>query len=308
MSTNTHVPVLLHAAIEALSIRSDGCYVDATFGRGGHSAQILKRLGTAGRLLALDRDPTAVSHGQALFAQDQRFEMVQANFAELETVLRQRKLIGSVTGVLVDLGVSSPQLDVADRGFSFSKDGKLDMRMDTTQGQSAAEWLATVGEKDLIAVIKNYGEERYARRIAKAIVSARSESAIERTGQLADIVKAAHPRWEKHHHPATRTFQAIRIAINRELESLESLLLQIQNAIAVGGRVAIISFHSLEDRIVKRAFRKPVPDPAMPRGLPVPEAQHPWRLVVKRVRPEAAEIEANPRSRSAVLRVAERVI
>lgn len=308
MSSDSHVPVLLEAAIEALRIERDGCYVDATFGRGGHSTQILKRLGTAGRLLALDRDPTAVAHGHSLFANEPRFEIVQANFADLNAVLNARQLSGSLNGVLIDLGVSSPQLDVADRGFSFSRDGKLDMRMDTTKGQSAAEWLATVGEKDLIAVIKNYGEERYAQRIAKAIVAARSDTPITRTGVLADIVKAAHPRWDHQHHPATRTFQAIRIEVNRELDSLTELLKQLQGALKIGGRVAVISFHSLEDRIVKHFFRKPVPNPDLPRHLPVPDAPtHPWSLVTKRVKASQAEVQSNPRSRSAVLRVAERV-
>lgn len=308
MSSNSHVPVLLEAAIDAMSIQSDGLYVDATYGRGGHSTRILERLGSDGRLLALDRDSTAVSHGQSLFAHDARFDIVQANFAELNAVLEQRKLLGSVTGVLVDLGVSSPQLDVAERGFSFVRDGELDMRMDTTQGQSAAEWLAMVGEKELIAVIKNFGEERYAQRIAKAIVAARSDSPIVRTVQLAEIVKAAHPRWERHHHPATRTFQAIRIEVNRELDSLEKLLSQLQDALKVGGCAAIISFHSLEDRIVKRFFRKPIPDADIPRGLPIPEKEHHWKVIAKRIKPDALEIEQNPRSRSAVLRVAERIL
>ena len=303
-----HVPVLLHTAVEAMLQVPDGCYVDATYGRGGHSAALLGGMGASGSLLAIDRDPDAVRDARLRFGGDSRFEIEQANFGELGAVLNSRGWDGAVNGLLADLGVSSPQLDVAERGFGFSRDGDLDMRMDPDSGVSAAEWLAQVEERELANVLKTYGEERYARRIARAIVTARDVSPILRTGQLAEIIKVAHPRWQRHHHPATRSFQAIRIAVNREFEALEALLKQAEQALCMGGRIAIISFHSLEDRIVKRALRIPPPDPSIPRHLPQPQRRtHPWRTLGKAIKPSPDEIESNPRCRSAVLRVAERV-
>ena len=306
----THIPVLADEALAALDLRADGHYVDATFGRGGHASRVLDRLDDRGGLLAVDRDPDAIAAAHERFASDSRFSIHHANFAALETVIDAAGWRGRVDGLLADLGVSSPQLDVAERGFGFSRDGELDMRMDPGSGEPASEWLARVEESTLADVLKRYGEERYAKRIAKAIVQARTEQDIQRTGQLAEIVKAAHPRWERHHHPATRSFQAIRIAVNGELDALEALLSGAARVLSRGARLVIITFHSLEDRIVKRALRKPPPDPALPRGLPLPvghaEQVHPWRVVGKAVRASSEELEVNPRARSAVLRVAER--
>jgi 16S rRNA (cytosine1402-N4)-methyltransferase len=305
-----HVPVLADEALAALAVQSSGRYVDATFGRGGHAGRLLDLLGPDGRLLALDRDPDAVAVARERFADDARFSVHQANFAAVDAVVEAAGWAGQVNGLLADLGVSSPQLDVAERGFGFSRDGDLDMRMDPSSGESAAEWVARVDESELADVLKRFGEERYAKRIAKAIVAARAQQAILRTGELAEIVKAAHPRWERHHHPATRTFQAIRIAVNGELDALDSLLASAARILERGARLAVISFHSLEDRIVKRALRKPPPDPALPRGLPLPTGYpstlHPWKVIGKAVRASAEELGVNPRARSAVLRVAER--
>lgn len=306
--TPSHVPVLMHEAVEGLAIRPDGRYVDATYGRGGHSGFLLQQLGEAGHLLALDRDPDAIADAVERFSDEPKFSIHQANFADLEAVLQQKGWLGSVDGLLLDLGVSSPQLDVAERGFGFSRDGDLDMRMDPGNGQSAKQWLAGVSEVELVQVLRDYGEERYAKRIASAIVAARANSPITRTGELAEIVKQAHPRWERHHHPATRSFQAIRIQINGELEAVKQALIAAVSALRIGGRLAVISFHSLEDRLVKRALRQPIPDPRIPRHLPQPAiAAHPWRMVGKATKAAARELEINPRSRSAVLRIAERV-
>ncbi len=308
MMSAAHVPVLHQEAIAALQVDPAGRYVDATFGRGGHSSLLLSKLNEAGQLLALDRDPEAIINAKQQFNDESRFEIVKANFDELDSVLRDRKWLGTLDGLLLDIGVSSPQLDVAERGFGFSKDGALDMRMDPQSGQSAAEWLSGVSESELTDVLKTFGEERYARRIASAIVDARSSNPITRTAQLAEIVKAAHPRWERHHHPATRSFQAIRIFINNELGALQQVLLHAIDALRPGGRLVVISFHSLEDRIVKRALRKPPPDPSIPRHLPQPQTDaHPWRLIGKPVKASDAELEINPRARSAIMRVAERI-
>ena len=305
-----HVPVLAAEAIEALAPRADGRYVDATYGRGGHAARLLDALGADGRVLAIDRDPEAEADARTRFAAEPRLAFARANFAALDEVVAAAGWRGSADGLLADLGVSSPQLDVPERGFGFSRDGALDMRMDTASGEPASAWLARVDEAELAGVLKELGEERYARRIARAIVAARAEAPILGTGRLAEIVKAAHPRWERHHHPATRTFQAIRIAVNGELDALRALLAAAADALASGGRLAIISFHSLEDRIVKRALRRPPPDPALPRRLPPPTGAgaplHPWRAVGRAVRASAEEVAVNPRARSAVLRVAER--
>jgi len=303
-----HVAVLGSEAVEALAIRPSGRYIDVTYGRGGHAESVLASLGEQGALLALDRDPEAIADARARFADESRLAVHQANFAAIEAVVEAAGWSGQVDGLLADLGVSSPQLDVAARGFGFSRDGALDMRMDPGCGESAAQWIARVDEAALADVLRRFGDERYARRIAHAIVLARAVEPILTTWQLAEIVKAAHPRWERHHHPATRTFQAIRIAVNGELDALSALLEAAARVLGAGGRLAIISFHSLEDRLVKRAFRKPPPDPSIPRGLPVPEplVDHPWRPIGKPVFASETELARNPRARSAVLRVAER--
>lgn len=307
-AVSSHVSVLMHEAVDSLTLVCEGKYVDATYGRGGHSGYLLSRLGEAGQLLALDRDPEAIVDAHERFAGEPRFSIHQANFADMCDVLREKGWLGQVDGLLMDLGVSSPQLDVAERGFGFSRDGELDMRMDPGNGVSAAQWLASVEEGELVRVLREYGEERYARRIAGAIIAARTVEPILRTGQLAEIVKVAHPRWERHHHPATRSFQAIRIHINGELDAISQALSNAVDVLKVGGRLAVISFHSLEDRLVKRALRQPVPDARIPRHLPQPAIEaHPWKLIGKAVKAGKAELAVNPRARSAVLRVAERV-
>ena len=300
-----HETVLLHEGVDALAVRSDGCYVDATFGRGGHSRLILQRLGAQGRLIALDRDPQAVAAATRI--NDARFHMVHASFAELADVLARLGLEG-VDGVLLDLGVSSPQLDDAARGFSFRRDGPLDMRMDTSRGQTAAQWLETAGESEIREVIRDYGEERFAKQIAKAIVAARQGRPIVTTGQLADIVGAAVRSREKNKDPATRTFQAVRIYVNQELAQLSLALPQALDLLRPGARLAVISFHSLEDRIVKR-FMHDAARAQLPRRLPLRERELPQsklRLVGRPLRPGAEEVAANARARSAILRVAER--
>jgi len=305
----SHIPVLLKPAVDALDLREGARVVDATYGRGGHSEMILKQIGAQGELLVMDQDPEAIMHAQERFKGDSRVTVMQANFAELEQRLAGQQWLGTVDGLLLDIGVSSPQLDDASRGFSFSNDGDLDMRMDTSSGVSAAQWLRQVSESELMTVIKTYGEERYARRIAKAIVLSRASEAIRTTRQLAEIVKAAHPRWERHHHPATRTFQAIRIAINGELDALRSVLEQAANVLKINGILSVISFHSLEDRIVKHHLRKPSPNDDVPRHLPIQpdEIPHPWQVLGKMIKANDEEIKMNPRARSAVLRIARRV-
>jgi 16S rRNA (cytosine1402-N4)-methyltransferase len=303
-----HHSVLLEPAVKALRIDPEGIYIDGTFGRGGHSRSILEALDDRGRLIAIDRDPQAVAYGQARFADDERFSIVHGSFAMLAEVARQAGVTGRVDGVLLDLGVSSPQLDQAERGFSFGKSGPLDMRMDTSQGESAAQWLARAEVDEIAAVLKDYGEERHALRIARAIVTARAQAPITTTDRLADVVSHANPSWEKGKHPATRSFQAIRIHINGELAAIEECLPQIIDVLTPGGRLAVISFHSLEDRIVKRFMRNQAKGDPFPPGVPVrqDQLQPRLRLVGKAIHPDAAEIAANPRARSAVLRVAER--
>lgn len=295
--------------MEALNIRPAGIYVDATFGRGGHAAAILQRLGGQGRLLAMDRDQAAVQVARQRFAGDPRFDIEQGAFAGLRTVVARQGLLGRVDGVLLDLGVSSPQLDDASRGFSFRNDGPLDMRMDPGAGISAAEWLAQASESEIATVLREFGEERYARRISRAIVTARQQAPIETTAQLAAIVAAANPAWEKGKDPATRSFQALRIHINRELEQLQACLDEVIEILAVGGRLAVISFHSLEDRMVKRFIRRQSQGNSVPRGLPLTGRQQSIRLrsLGRAHRATAQEVEANPRARSAVLRVAEKL-
>ena len=304
-----HTTVLLDEAVEALVTDADGFYVDGTFGRGGHSAAILARLSPQGQLLAIDKDPEAISAARERFGADPRFEIVHASFADTAALVAGRGRAGELAGVLLDLGVSSPQLDQAERGFSFMNDGPLDMRMDTEHGESAAEWLASAREEDIIRVLRDYGEEKFARRMAAAIVRERALKPITRTRQLAEIVAAANPAWEKGKHPATRAFQAIRIHVNRELEDLEALLATVIDTLKPGGRLVVISFHSLEDRIVKRFIRREEQGPAIPRGLPVREADIVRRLrsVGRAVKADADEVDSNVRARSAVMRVAEKV-
>ncbi|VAX11567.1 16S rRNA (cytosine(1402)-N(4))-methyltransferase [hydrothermal vent metagenome] len=305
-----HNPVLLDEALAALNIRPDGHYVDGTFGRGGHSAAILNVLGEEGRLLALDKDPEAIAVANQRFADDPRFLIRQDSFAMMSEQVKALDWNNQVDGILLDLGVSSPQLDDARRGFSFKKDGPLDMRMNPEQGLSAAEWLAEAREQDMVTVLKEYGEERFAKRIVRAIVQARKEKAITTTKQLSEIVAAANPAWEKGKDPATRSFQAIRIYINRELDDLEQVLEQVTNILKPGGRLVVISFHSLEDRRVKRFIRDAARGDDFPPDLPVTQAQlNPsLRLIGKAVHASAQELEKNPRARSAVMRVAERLV
>ncbi|MBV6475532.1 MAG: Ribosomal RNA small subunit methyltransferase H [Rhodocyclaceae bacterium] len=301
-----HRTVLLEEAVEALAVKPDGVYVDATFGRGGHSRLILRQLNEQGRLIALDKDPAAI--GAAREIADPRLKVIHAAFGSLEEVLKAEG-VERVDGVLLDLGVSSPQLDEAERGFSFRLDAPLDMRMDTSRGQTAAEWLAQASQRELVEVIKNYGEERFANAVAKAIVAARAGGTIATTRQLAEIVASAVRTREQGQHPATRSFQAIRIHLNQELAELSLVLPLAVAALNPGGRLAVISFHSLEDRIVKRYLRDEARPPQLPSRLPLRAAELPpprLKLVGKPVTPSAAEIAANPRARSAVLRVAER--
>ena len=305
-----HQPVLLEEAINALNIKADGVYVDATFGRGGHSKSILDRLNGNGRLLAFDQDPQAVAYGCRLFGSDERIEIIHCNFRQVAHMVAERNLAEKVDGVLMDLGVSSPQLDDADRGFSFTRPGPLDMRMNTGEGESAMQWLARVGLDELTTVLRKYGEEKYARRIAKAIIDSREDMEITNTRQLSEFIVNAVPGYEKHKHPATRSFQAIRIFINQEIQALEEGLQAAVSVLAIAGRLVVISFHSLEDRVVKRFMRNLAKPPALPAGLPVMNAdiEVRYRLVGKPVVPGEEEITRNPRARSARMRVLERVL
>jgi 16S rRNA (cytosine1402-N4)-methyltransferase len=309
MSSDTHVPVLLGPVLEGLDIKKDGVYVDGTFGRGGHSCAILHALGERGRLIAMDRDPQAIAAAEEALTEDPRFELIRGELEKLGECIAATGLMGKVDGLLLDLGVSSPQLDEADRGFSFLRDGPLDMRMDPESGISAREWLERVEEAELRHVLRKYGEETQAGRIARAIVAARAEEPLTRTVQLADVVAAVVPAHTRKIHPATKTFQAIRIFINRELEQLETVLDQSLDILARGGRLCVISFHSLEDRIVKRFMRNHARESEQYRGMPdVPEAFRPkLRLIGKAVSATADEIAANARARSAHLRIAERL-
>ncbi len=305
-----HLPVMLQEVMAALHIHAAGIYVDATFGRGGHTAAILQRLDLGGRLIAIDKDPQAVEVARERSARDRHFTVFQGSFAMLEYFAEIEAVSGKVNGILFDLGVSSPQLDTAERGFSFLREGPLDMRMDTTQGESAAVWLARAAETDIAHALKIYGEERFAKRIARAIIRARQAAPITTTLQLAEIVAAANPAWERDKHPATRTFQAIRIHINRELQDLEQSLRQALKVLTPGGRLVVISFHSLEDRIVKRFMRDEARGGSdiLP-GMPVPATafKPTMRVVGKPLFPSDAELAANPRARSAVLRAAEKL-
>lgn len=304
----SHDTVLLHEAVNALVTRADGRYVDGTFGRGGHSRQILSRLSEQGRLLGIDRDPQAVEVGRKLAQDDPRFGIRHGEFSGVAEIVRELGWPG-VDGILLDLGVSSPQLDDAQRGFSFLRDGPLDMRMNPQAGESAADWLARAKEQDIAWVLKEYGEERFARRMASAIVKARQEAPIRTTGRLAQIISEANPRWEQGKHPATRAFQAIRIHINGELEEVSRTLAQATELLSIGGRLVVISFHSLEDRIVKRFMRDQVKGDPLPAKLPVMAKDIPQRfkLVDKPVKASDEEVAGNPRSRSAVMRVMEKI-
>lgn len=307
----THITVLLDEAVEALAVRTDGCYLDGTFGRGGHSRLILQHLGPDGRLLGFDKDPQAIATGQALAAEDGRFVIVQRSFAELGAEVESRGLAGKVNGILLDLGVSSPQLDDPERGFSFMNDGPLDMRMDPSRGVSAAEFIATASAEEIARVFKEYGEERFAKRMANAVVLRRETQPFERTADLAEVLKVANPAWEKGKNPATRAFQGLRIHVNNELGDLEAGLEAALEALEIGGRLVVISFHSLEDRIVKLFMRKLAKGEAdnMPRDLPIRFQAFDPKIKIhgKAQFASDAETKANPRSRSAVMRVAEKL-
>jgi 16S rRNA (cytosine1402-N4)-methyltransferase len=304
-----HQPVLVEEAIAALAIKPGGIYMDGTCGGGGHSAAILDCLDNTGRLFAVDKDLHAVRAARARFKADPRFFIEHGSFALMRMFTERLDLTGKINGILLDLGVSSPQLEDSSRGFSFSKDGPLDMRMDTSRGPTAASWLAQASEAEITHVLRTYGEERFARRIARAIVVARRANPIQTTAQLAELIVAAAPTRERHKHPATRSFQAIRIFINRELDELSQALSHSLTVLAAYGRLAVISFHSLEDRIVKRFIRQHAEGAPRPRGLPVPEVRAAGilRKLGRAIRPSVEECSRNPRARSAVLRVAERM-
>ena len=306
--TAIHQTVLLHEAVDAVVTLPDGFYVDGTFGRGGHSRYLLQRLNSSGHVLGVDKDREAQAAAHELAESESRFQFFHGSFAELPQQLRGMG-VDAVDGILLDLGVSSPQLDDGDRGFSFMRDGPLDMRMDTSRGETAAQWLSRADLQDIAGVLKEYGEERFARRIASAIVAARAVSPIETTSQLARLVSEAHPRWEKHKHPATRSFQAIRIKVNRELEDLQAFLSVALDMLRVGGRLVVISFHSLEDRLVKRYMRDMARGDSLPRGVPVTDSQlnRRMRLVGRSVKASAEEVAGNVRARSAVMRIAEKI-
>jgi 16S rRNA (cytosine1402-N4)-methyltransferase len=310
MNNVAHISVLLQEALDGLAIKADGCYLDGTFGRGGHSRAILAKLGPQGRLFAIDRDPAAIAAAAPL-AGDPRFHITHSPFAALATIAEQQQIIGKIDGILLDLGVSSPQLDDADRGFSFMRDGPLDMRMDPTSGISAADWLASADVEDISFVLREYGEEKFAWRIAQAIVAARSEQPLTRTAQLAKLISDSVPKSNKEKkHPATRSFQAIRIYINSELEQVNQALHAAMQVLKPGGRLVVISFHSLEDRLVKQFMRRYSKGESLPRGIPLTAAQMQQRteleLVGKAIMPSEQELEHNPRARSAVLRIAQK--
>ncbi len=311
MSGGLHRPVLLEEVVDALAIRPDGLYVDGTYGRGGHAREILRRLGEQGRLLVMDRDPEAIAAAQTEHGGDDRVTIIHDEYARLDSHLEELGLQQRVDGLLLDLGVSSPQLDDAARGFSFQSSGPLDMRMNPQRGVSAADWLMSADEQEIGEVLWRLGEEKYARRIARRIVERRLEEPLRDTRQLAELIRDCVPAGREKKHPATRSFQAIRIRINRELEQLQQLLDSLFRILRIGGRVAIISFHSLEDRLVKRFLRKESTPPALPRGLPLRESERDLkqrlRPIGKAIKPAGDEIEGNPRARSAVLRVAERI-
>jgi 16S rRNA (cytosine1402-N4)-methyltransferase len=304
-----HQSVLLQESIDALAIKPDGIYVDGTFGRGGHSKAILNELSEKGRLLAIDKDTLAIAHAKHAFSQDKRFQIVQGSFANLTQFAKEAGIFGKIDGILLDLGVSSPQLDDPSRGFSFMQNGPLDMRMDPTQAMDASVYVNEAKAEDMAKVFREYGEERFAGRIARAIVEARKTAPIVTTSALAEIVKQANPKWEKHKHPATRVFQAIRIHINQELSDLRLGLEAAVDALAGGGRLVVISFHSLEDRLVKQFMRDKEIGIRPPKGVPVRDCDLPtcFKRVGKAVKPKDEEIQQNVRSRSAILRIGEKI-
>jgi 16S rRNA (cytosine1402-N4)-methyltransferase len=303
-----HIPVLKREALEALNIFCGGVYVDATYGRGGHARAIAERMGDQGRLIALDRDPRAVELGRKMFKGDNRVQLIHGEFAHIGSLVRELANVEKVDGILMDLGVSSPQLNQAERGFSFMREGDLDMRMDPSQGESAADWLACVEEADLVKVLFEFGEEKFARRIARAIVLTRDETKLKTTLQLAALIEQSIPKKDKHKHPATRTFQAIRLHVNQELSQVSEALPQAVSLLNDGGRLAVISFHSLEDRIVKRFIRGLATPSLPPKNIPVTEEAYltPLNAIGRAIKPSREEVRENPRSRSSVLRVAER--
>jgi len=306
---NTHYPVMLSEVLIGLNIRPDGIYVDATFGRGGHSNAILRALGAQGRLIAIDQDFTAIQYAKANI-HDPRFQIAHANFSDLKACLEGFGVFGKVSGILMDLGVSSPQLDDASRGFSFMRSGPLDMRMNTTLGMTAADFINQTSAEDMAKVFFEYGEEKFARRIASAIVSARALKPFETTQDLVDVIVASQPKRDPNKHPATRVFQALRIEVNQELEVLKQALIDAENALEIGGRLAVISFHSLEDRIVKRFLEKSEKGPDLPAHLPIPaHLQHQIKLkrIGRAIKPSERELAENLRSRSAILRIGEKI-
>lgn len=305
----THETVLQEQAVASLSVMADGCYVDGTFGRGGHSREILRHLGPAGRLLVFDKDPEAIAIAEQIQQSDHRLSVTHGPFSQLQQTAREASLNGKINGVLFDLGVSSPQLDDAGRGFSFMHDGPLDMRMNPEEGISAREWINSASQEEIADVLYQYGEERHSRRMARRIVELRKEEPITRTAQLAEIIKHANPAWEKDKHPATRAFQGIRIFINGEFDELAKGLEQALAVLAVGGRLVVISFHSLEDRIVKKFIALQTKGDNFPRGLPVTQDMLNPKLksLGKAIRPSHEEVARNPRARSAVMRVAEKI-
>jgi len=306
---STHETVLITEAIDGLSIREDGCYVDATFGRGGHSRLILENLGAKGRLIVFDKDPEAIKVARIIREKDERLRIAHAPFGDLQAQLTTLGLSDGVDGILFDLGVSSPQLDNAERGFSFLRDGPLDMRMNPAVGQSAEQWINSAEEVEIADVLYQYGEERHSRRMARRVILERAEKRITRTSELAEIIKEANPAWERDKHPATRAFQGIRIFINDELGELERGLEQALTMLKVGGRLVVISFHSLEDRMVKRFIAKQAKGDGFPRGLPIPQHMLSPKLnpIGKRIKASAFEVGRNTRSRSAVMRVAQKI-
>ncbi len=307
---NEHQPVMLNEVIENFAIQPAGVYLDATFGRGGHAQAILNLLGPNGRLLAMDKDPEAIAYARTQFATDKRFMIQHGSFAEMAQFVGKQNLVGKINGILLDLGVSSPQLDDPDRGFSFKRAGKLDMRMDHSRGVDAATWIATIAEKELADVLWEYGEERFSRRVAKAIVIARAEAPITTTAELAAIIAKAIPAWQKGKHPATRSFQAIRIAVNKELEDLELGLKQGMEVLGIGGRLLVISFHSLEDRIVKHFMQREERGIEIPSDLPIKhvDIEVSFKRLGRAIKPSEKEIAMNPRARSAILRIGEKLL
>ncbi len=299
----------MQEAVDALSIRDDGVYIDATFGRGGHSQLILERLGPNGRLIVFDKDPDAIEVALKLKQEDPRLDVAHAPFSELESWLSSAELNGTIDGIVFDLGVSSPQLDNAERGFSFLRDGPLDMRMNPAVGISAKQWINSASEQEIADVLYQYGEERHSRRMARRVILEREQKQISTTAELAEIIKEANPSWERDKHPATRAFQGIRIFINDELSELEQGLQQALRALKVGGRLVAISFHSLEDRMVKKFIALQTKGDSFPRDLPIPQsALNPTlKSIGKRIKAGSVEIERNPRARSAVMRVAEKI-